>query len=806
MENVQENNYMINDLGEKREEFFPGTVVKYYNEGTHYYFKCDNEVLLDMHFISDRIVRFRFGTDGGIPKHFSYAILDEPQQEVEELEFAERDDHYRLTTKRIICTVSKKGLNTRILNKSGEILCEDEKGFHWETNQENGGNFVFSSKKIQGNEHFFGLGDKSCNLDMRGKKLELWGSDTYGYGKKSDPLYKNIPFYIGLHHQKAYGIFFDNTFRTYFDFGAERSNVTSYYAHGGEMDYYFIYGPDAEEVAAQYALLTGTPELPPLWTLGFHQCKWSYYPEKVVREITDGFRERKIPCDAIYLDIDYMDGFRCFTWNQEHFPDHKKMIADFKKQGFKTVVIIDPGIKIDQDYSVYVDGLKKDLFCKRADGPLMKGSVWPGLCVFPDYTKPEARAWWADLFKGLIAEDGIKGIWNDMNEPAVFETGTFPNDVRHDYDGHPCSHRKAHNVYGMQMAKATYQGVKKFSYPDRPFTITRSGYSGLQRYASVWTGDNVASWDHLKIANTQVQRLSTSGISFAGSDIGGFIESPSGELFIRWIQLGIFHPFCRVHSSGDHGDQEPWSFGDEYTDLFRKFVELRYQLLPYIYTTFWQHVAHGTPMIRQIQLLAQDDIETHGRQEEFGFGDHLYVCPVTEKGVDGRWLYLPQGNWYYYWTDEKHEGKDEVWAKADLERVPLFIKEGAIIPFYPVQQYVGEKEISELTLQVYYTEGEETSIIYEDAGDGYDYESGNSNVKTLFLKNSGTEVAITQQVDGKFSPSYESYNLVLHGFDEEYSTLDLDGETIQLTEDKYLESAVKIAVVNSSFKELKILK
>ena len=291
---------------------------------------------------------------------------------------------------------------------------------------------------------------------------------------------------MGLKEGIGYGIFFDNSFRSHFDFAAERSEVTSFWAQGGEMNYYFIYGPGLLDVARSYTKLTGTPELPPLWAFGYHQCRWSYYPEIKLREVARGFRERAIPCDALYLDIDYMDGYRCFTWNKDHFPNPRKMVSELAEKGFKTVVIIDPGIKIDLDNDICNEGIDKGYFLKRQDGPFVRGRVWPGECFFPDFTHPDVREWWARLYLDLIRKDGVRGVWNDMNEPATFdlEGRTLYEDVRHDYDGHPCSHRKAHNVYGMQMSRASYEGVKRYSYPYRPFLITRATYSGGQRFAS----------------------------------------------------------------------------------------------------------------------------------------------------------------------------------------------------------------------------------------------------------------------------------------------------------------------------------
>ncbi len=774
---------MINDLVSRKQELFPGKVISSQTTDEGFLFSCDNGVQLMLYVVTDKILRFRYAAEGRFEADFSYAVpADQPRRELEFLEFKEKPDHYRITTERLICTVSKENAGVRILDRSGTLLSADEKGFHWEYDYETGNDIVKMSKQVQSGVHYYGLGDKPDNMNLRGKRYQNWGTDTYGYVKGSDPLYKNIPFYLELHQKIAHGIFFDNSFKSFFDFAAERADVTSFWAMGGEMNYYFIYGPTLMEVTQEYTRLTCPPELPPLWALGYHQCKWSYYPESNVKAIAQGFRDRKIPCDALYLDIDYMDGFRCFTWSPTHFPEPKRMVQELAEDGFKTIVIIDPGIKIDPNYSVYTEALENDYFCRRGDGPLMKGSVWPGLCNFPDFTRPTVREWWAGLFKGLIEETGVKGVWNDMNEPAVFEKGTFPDDVRFDYDGHPGTHRKAHNVYGMQMARATNDGVKRFAYPNRPFTITRSTYAGGQRYSSGWTGDNIASWEHLWLANIQCQRLSISGFSFVGSDVGGFIDTPDGELYVRWVALAAFHPFFRTHSSGDHGDQEPWSFGQEFCDLAKSFIELRYRLLPYMYTTFWQYVQEGTPMLRPLAFLDQNDTDTYLRMAEFALGDHLLVCPITQAGADGRWMYLPRGNWFYYWTDEPKGGGAEVWASAGLDRIPLFVRAGAVIPFYPVMQYVGEKVVEQLTLHVYYTEGDEVSVLYEDGGEGYGYAKGQSTTRHFRVHGNDNSFSLKQEITGPFEPTYETYSVVLHGFPFAPAMVTVDGQPVEATQ------------------------
>ena len=759
---------------------YPTQAVEYRKDSDKYYFTSQNGVILEITILRNSALRVRYATDHVFEPDFSYAISPNHSRGFDEIQDDETDSAYLIRTSKICVFVDKASLRIRIEDLNGNVINEDELGFHWEENYEFGGNTVKMSKVAQAGESFYGMGDKATHTNLKGKRTHNWVTDQYAYAKDQDPLYKAVPFYVGLHNDIAYGIFFDNSFCTHFDFSHERRNITSFWADGGEMNYYFFYGPEMRRVVRAYTDLTGTPELPPLWALGFHQSKWSYYPEARVKELATKFRKLQIPCDAIYLDIDYMDGFRCFTWDKNHFPDPKRMFSELEEEGFITVVMIDPGIKVDRDYWVYREALEKDYFCKRADGPIMQGKVWPGPCSFPDFTNPEVREWWAELYKDLIKDSGVHAVWNDMNEPAVMEVPgkTAPLDTRHDYDGHPCSHRKAHNIYGMQMVRATYEGVKKYVFPKRPFVITRAAYSGTQRFSSTWTGDNVATWEHLWIANVQVQRLCMSGMSFSGSDIGGFAEQPNGELFARWVHLGIFHPFCRVHSSGDHGDQEPWSFDEEVTGIVRKFIELRYQLLPYLYTMFWKYVKEGVPMLKSLVYYDQLDHQTHFRTDEFIFGEQILVCPIQEPNAKGRRMYVPRGKWHNYWTGEVVDGGMEKWVAADIDKIPIFIKAGAIIPKYPVQQYVGEKDIEELTLNVYYLEGIEQSTVYEDGQDGYDYKKGEYSLRNFKLTGKGKELIIQQFKDGTYITPYTTLRINFIGLPFRIKKIQVDNEAV----------------------------
>jgi alpha-glucosidase len=390
---------------------------------------------------------------------FSYAIT-QSEFRISRIDFTEDDDSYIISTNTVNCHVQKDNFLVSFSDRDEVIVLEDELPMHWEENTEFGGYYVYCTKRAEKEESFYGLGDKPTEFNIRGKRFTMWGSDTYAFAKDQDPLYRNIPFYLGLTKGISYGLFFDNTFRSYFDFCHEENDQVSFWADGGELNYYYIHGPHMMDVVKRYSSITGTHPMPPMWALGYHQCRWSYFPEKKVTDIARTFREKNIPCDAIYLDIDYMDGYRCFTWNKKYFPDPKRMIKELHADGFQTVVIIDPGIKVDENYFVYKEGKENNYFCRRSDDYLMEGHVWPGRCQFPDFTNPDVRKWWGGLFKDSV-DMGVAGIWNDMNEPAVFGLGTFPNDVRHNYDGTRGSHRKAHNVYGMQMVRATYEGLKK---------------------------------------------------------------------------------------------------------------------------------------------------------------------------------------------------------------------------------------------------------------------------------------------------------------------------------------------------------
>ncbi len=804
-------------------EYRPNAIKRAVEEAPgRFLFVCENDLAMRLEVVSESVLRFRYAPQGLFGRDFSY-VLEKTGEVVTAIDFSEKEACYQIATTSLICQVFKADLRTSISDLSGQILCEDAEPFYAASTLMKGTIQLSIHKKAPKAARYYGLGDKSCNLNLRGQKCQNWNTDAFAFDKKADPLYRSIPFYYALNAGAAHGIFLHNTSRSHFDFDSKREGILRFWAECGEMDYLFIHGPKLDAVAARYLQLTGLPELPPLWALGFHQSRWSYFPESRVRELAQQFREHRIPCDAIYFDIDYMDDYRCFTWNKDYFPDPKALIADLKQQGFQSVVMIDPGIRVDGEYEVYRSGLAKGFFCRRSSGELMTGPVWPPSCVFPDFTLPAVREWWGALYRELYQEQGVSGFWNDMNEPAVFKVNnmTFPDAVQHNYDGDPCDHRKAHNIYGLQMSRATYEGLKTLRPKQRPYLLTRATFSGGQRYAAVWTGDNVASWEHLRLANLQCQRLSVSGFSLCGTDVGGFVDQPDGELFVRWLQLGIFHGVYRIHTMGnnasgnaavdeaavqeaaetDRMDQEPWAFGEPYTAQARQAIELRYQLLPYLYTAFRQHATHGIPVIRSLAFYDQEDPETWDREEAFIFGPHLLVAPVLRKGARFQRVYLPKGTWLDYHNGTALEGGRLHRVALKPETFPFYVQAGAVIPNYPVRQHTGAP-LEEASLRVYYGDGVE-SVWYEDAGEGYGYEKGDYCLHRFRTMLTADGFSLSQTLEGTFLPPYQRHRFLFFGLPKTVKAVLADGKAL-LFAGQQEGSGVEV-VVEGSFNEMKVV-
>lgn len=608
-------------------------------------------------------------------------------------------------------------------------------------------------KVMDGDEKFYGLGDKTGFLNKRHYEYMNWNSDLpQAHNEDFKALYKSVPFLITLKEKGVFGLFFDNTYKSYVNLGKENEDYYFYGAEGGNLDYYFIGGETMPDVINGYTYLTGTTPLPQLWTLGYQQTRWGYASAEDVREVADKYRELEIPCDTILFDIDYMDGYRVFTWNEKSFGKPGEIVDELAEKGFKVVAIIDPGVKEDPGYPVYDEGMREGFFAKTPEGETYVNAVWPGDAVYPDYGNPKVRSWWGEKQK-YLTDLGIRGTWNDMNEPASFK-GELPGNVVFTDEDVPMSHAKMHNVYGHLMAKATYDGLKAAD-GRRPFVITRACYAGTQKYSTVWTGDNQSLWHHLQMVIPQLCNLGMSGFTFAGTDVGGFGADCTAELLCRWVQVGVFSPLFRNHSAKGSRRQEPWQFDQKTLDIYRKFVKLRYQLLPYFYDLFHECEETGLPLMRPLVLHYQNDSETWNLNGEFLVGENLLVAPVLEQGAAKKMVYLPAGNWYDFESGKKYVGGQYYLVDAPLDTCPMFVKEGSILPTYEVMQYTGERPYDTLKLLVY--PGEGRYVHYQDNGTDFAYREGAYNLYRFVSDGNGK---VEQQMLHEGYPVYTKIQMI----------------------------------------------
>jgi alpha-glucosidase len=711
--------------------------------------------------VAEGIVRVRFAPGTAFGRDHSYAVIAKPATNVA-ARFQIGGNQSTMTVGQLQVTLQHSPFRIEFSDAAGHSLDLDdpEKGMAFS------GRTVRVWKRLRDDEHVYGLGEKGGRLDKRGRQLggysyTMWNSDTYAYEADTDPIYVSVPFFLVLRQGRTHGIFLDNTFRSNVDIGHQSQGQLSFGADGGELNYYFIDGPGPKTVLERYTTLTGRMPLPPLWALGYHQCRYSYYPDSKVRFIADNFRVRKIPADAIWLDIHYLDGYKPFTWDRERFPDPAGLIRDLYKAGFRTITIIDPHPKKERGYAPYDTGLAGDHFVKNPDGSVYEAPVWPseaeknpGPSVFPDFSKPAARDWWGGLYRSLV-DIGVAGIWNDMNEPAVFQTptGTMPLDVRHDNEGRPSDHREIHNVYGLLMTRATYEGLRRLRPNERPFVLTRASYAGGQRYSALWPGDNVSDWSQLRGTIPLLAGMGLSGLPFVGSDIGGFAEAPSAELYTRWIQTGVFYPFMRTHTTFGTPDQEPWSYGTHHEVINRRAIELRYELLPHIYNVMREASVNGIPALRPLLLEYPDDPRTYGLDDQFMFGDDLLVAPVLREGATQREVYLPKGEWHDFWTGRRFPGGAGVRVPVTLSTIPIFVRAGAFIFRQPVVQHTGEMRGQPLEITIYPAAASERWL-YEDDGATMEYEKGQF-VRRRFAQqrtSSGGKGVATVEVGGPEGP------------------------------------------------------
>ena len=751
-----------------------------------------NGMVMEVTALEPGIVRVRMAHGASLPEDASWAVLPA----IRKARAAVTPASNGFQTALLQLEINPATLELTVRDLGGNLLQKDAAPVLWE------GTRFRMSKQMRTDDHFFGLGDKPGPLDRAGESFTMWNTDHFGWQESSDPIYKSIPFFLDMRAGRSLGVLVDNTFRATFDFGHEDPYRYSVTAPDGPLDYYLLYGPEPKAVIEAYARLTGPTPLPPLWALGFQQSRYSYMSRARLEEVADRLRVDRIPADAVYLDIDFQDKNRPFTVDAANYPDFPGMVAGLRRKQFHLVVITDLHIADlpNAGYTPFDTGTAGDHFVKNADGTTYVGTVWPGPSVFPEFTREITREWWGTLYREFV-QDGVAGFWNDMNEPAVFNvpTKTMPDTVQHriaepGFAPRTATHLEIHNVFGQENTRATYEGLLKLQPNVRPFVLTRASYAGGQRYAATWTGDNSSTWNHLRMTVPQLENLGLSGFAMSGADVGGFAGSPSPELLTKWLEVAAFQPIDRDHSAKGTRDHEPWVDGPEQEAIRRRYIEQRYLLMPYLYTTAEETSRTGLPIMRPLFLefphATRDghpfDLDSGS---EFLFGPDILVAPnPSPEEVASYEVHLPPGVWYDYWTGERFErqGPSE---QLDLEKrdqltqskplmvaptlpeLPVYVRGGSIVPMAPLTQSTEEKPQGPLTLRVY-AGPNCTGELYLDDGISFDFRKGVFLRRHFTCEQAGDgslKVALSQ-TEGSYAPWWSEIRVEVVGWQPRQKT------------------------------------
>lgn len=752
--------------------------------------------LLRVDVVRTDVVRLQMSRGGVFDERPTYAVCVDPLagavegavkgavEDTVEWRAEPGEDAWKLVTDELTVTLWLDPFRVDVHRSDGSVVLEtaaDDEGRYWTYATLNDA-FTMRRRCAVG-DGFFGLGEKTGALDRKGRDFTMWNTDVLDEHHTAefragldpsdprsdmasvefDPYYVTIPFFYHQSNPSGAmgGSFLDNGYRGRYEF----SRPTQYRIgfEGGQWTEYVFAGPSMPGILEAYTWLTGRASLPPLWSLGYHQCRWHAYSQEDLQRIGARHRDDEFPCDGLWLDIDYMDGYRVFTWDESRFPDPPGMLKRLGEQGFRVISIVDPGVKHEPGYAVFDEGLARDVFCKTEGGDTYVGQVWPGSTAFPDFATEAGRAWWGELNAAHV-ESGLAGIWNDMNEPA---TGAIPCE-RMRFERGTAPHARYHNQYALLMAMGTLEGLRANRPDQRSFILSRAGFAGIQRYAANWMGDNQSRWDHLWLSIPMACGFGVSGQPFVGADIGGFQGNSNAELFVRWMQMGVLTPFCRNHSGIDNVDQYAWAFGPAAHELARDAVRLRYRLMPYIYSAFVRATETGEPVQRPLVFDHQHDPAAVSADDQYLFGRDLLVAPVTARGVTARQAYLPAGHWYDWHTGELLEGGRHVIAPTPMDRIPLYARAGAAIPMWPEAPASTDgyhPEVIDLHVFDPAVDGRWQSRLVEDDGLTFASLEGARLTTTVTVTRAGgeTHVATETEGDGYAAHRRQSFNVVRHG-------------------------------------------
>lgn len=762
--------------------------------------------------LRDDVLRFRVSRTGTLPEDASWAVLAAARNSRVAVSPLATADFVGFSTRDLRMEVSRRTMEVTVRDAEGRMVQQDARPIvFWGTS-------FRIDKTMPLDEHFFGLGDGTGPLDRRNEAFTLWNTDAYRFQESTDPIYKAIPFFMTYEKGRSAGLLLDNTWRSWFDFGKESRDSYSFGAENGPIDYYLMYGPAPKQVVEDYAWLTGKPPLPPLWSLGFQQSRYSYMSQAELLGIAARLRADRIPADVLYLDIDYQEKNRPFTIDRSRYPDFSGMVAQLAAEHFHLVTIADLHIAKVPGYFPYNSGMAGNEFVKNPDGSVYTGVVWPGPSVFPDFTRAETRRWFGSLYKNLYGM-GVSGFWDDMNEPSIFNspTGTMPLDVVHrieepGFAQRTATHAEIHNIYGMENSRATYDGLLALKPDRRPFVLTRATYAGGQRYAATWTGDDSSTWNHLRMTTPMLENLGLSGFAFAGADVGGFAGSPSMNLLTKWIEIGAFQPIDRDHTEKGTQPQEPWVGGSAQEAIRRHYIDTRYRLMPYLYTLAEEASRTGLPMVRPLFLEFPDAAPDHHPLDidpkasaEFLLGPDLLIAPAPfSDEIDEYPIEFPTSDWYDFWSGEKVHDPPPAAANPVLPpdpaslvpltakvrpspaTLPVYVRGGTILPMEPLVQSTSEKPDGPLTLRVYAgNPGEGRSCggsLYLDDGLTEAYRHGDFLRMKFACREEGKSLAVRLGAHQGSDPAWwRKIRLEVYGWEPAGGGLRVNGKAVAAT-------------------------
>ena len=713
--------------------------------------------------------------------NFNYALADPARKPWEKISLHDSGPVIELSTDAMHVRIKKEpSICISFYTREGKLISEDLEGAGFGTIFN--GEKISLYRKLQESERFVGLGEALGNLDKRGMGITLNNTDNYKYGDPRIPMYISIPFFMGIHHDVLYGIYYNNSYKSFFNFGSSNNRFSSVSFDGGDLDYFFFYDDSIAAILEHYTDITGRMPMPPKWSIGYHQSRCSYFPQEEVMRIARTFRRKSIPIDCIVLDADYLQDYEPFRINKQRFPDMRGMADTLSKMNIELTASVNPGIKIDSTYSAHADGLKKDVFLKYMDGSLYEAVMEPSLNHWVDFTSPKGRAWWTDKMR-FLPDNGIHGYWNDMNEPAV--TGqSLPENLVFDFDGRKTFTAQAKNIYGMQMARASYEAALKFGSGRRPFVLTRSAFAGVQRYSAVWSGDNQAKDEFILSGCLLNSQMGLSGIPFTGPDLGGYIGDGNKELYKRWVEVGVFSPFVRNHREAYAQASEPWAYGEEAEAISKSYIEFRYRLLPYIYSTFYEASRTGMPIVRSLCLDFPNDSRVYDNlyQYQFMLGNALLIVPVTSQ-EKGKKIFLPEGSWYDLFTDRIISGNRELFQEFPVYQLPVYVKSASIIPMQRDVQSTRESPGDSLYLHVYFGDHSNSFTFYEDDGSTMEYSRGVYCRKRIEFDPGKKQLSISAS-EGSFKPSYRFIKIIFHGFADLSGSVRMNNQILSPTKSK----------------------